>query len=283
MVYVECRLGHWKDAEAHLSKATGLDPRNFRLWTRAAQDVFQALGRFREAEEALDRALEISSNNEYAITAKAELFQFEGRLDEAAKELGRIPNDSTDNYVLLIRATQALLERDVDLAISWTNKVTNSVRPEQSLSDQDIYAFVLQGYSQQWGGRPEEARATFQRLIRSMAPGAGYVIQPRSETRSFLAMAYAGVGDKSNALEQASQAVADNANDAVIGPIAEANRAKVFAQLGEVDAAISGLPHLLEVPGGIHPGDLRFSPYWDPLRSDPLFEALLKNPPPVRY
>jgi len=283
MVYVECRLGHWKDAEAHLSKATGLDPRNFRLWTRAAQDVFQALGRFREAEEALDRALEISSNNEYAITAKAELFQFEGRLDEAAKELGRIPNDSTDNYVLLIRATQALLERDVDLAISWTNKVTNSVRPEQSLSDQDIYAFVLQGYSQQWGGRPEEARATFQRLILSMAPGAGYVIQPRSETRSFLAMAYAGVGDKSNALEQASQAVADNANDAVIGPIAEANRAKVFAQLGEVDAAISGLPHLLEVPGGIHPGDLRFSPYWDPLRSDPRFEALLKNPPPVRY
>jgi hypothetical protein len=43
------------------------------------------------------------------------------------------------------------------------------------------------------------------------------------------------------------------------------------------------LPHLLEVPGGISPGDLRFSPYWDPLRKNPRFEALLKNPPPVRY
>jgi TolB-like protein/Tfp pilus assembly protein PilF len=283
MVYVECRLGHWKDAEAHLSKATELDPRNVRLCTRAAQDVFQALGRFREAEAALDRALKISPKNEYAITAKTELLQFEGRLEEAAKELEHIPNDSTDNYVLLIRATQALLEHNFDLAISWTKKVTNSVKPEQSLSDQDIYAFMLQGYCQQWGGRSEEARTTFERLIRSMAPGAGFVMQPRSETRSLLALAYAGVGDKQNALEQARQAVADNADDAVIAPIAEANRAKTLAQLGEVDAAIDALPHLLEVPGGIHPGELRYSLYWDPLRKETRFEALLKNPPPVRY
>ena len=77
--------------------------------------------------------------------------------------------------------------------------------------------------------------------------------------------------------------MAEYENDALFKPIAEAFRAKALAQLGEVDAAIDVLPHLLEVPGGIHPGDLRYSPYWDPLRKDPRFEALLKNPPPVRY
>jgi serine/threonine protein kinase/Tfp pilus assembly protein PilF len=283
MVYAEWHLGRWKDAEAHLSKATSLDPRNLRLWTRAAQDVFRPLGRSAEANAALDRALEISPNNEYAVTAKVELFQEQGRLEDAAKELRRIPGDSTDNYTLLIRATQALLERNFDSAIYWTNKVTKSLKPDQSLSDQDIYALVLQGYSQQWGGRPEEAHATFERLIHSMTQDAGFVITQGTETRSFLAMAYAGVREKERALEQARQAVADNQNDAVIGPITEANSAKVLAQVGELDAAITALPHLLEIPGGIRPSDLRFSPFWDPLRKDPRFEALAKNPPPVRY
>ena len=104
-----------------------------------------------------------------------------------------------------------------------------------------------------------------------------------SDARLYLAVAYAGLGDKSNAHEQARQGVAEYENDALFKPIAEAFRAKALAQLGEVDAAIDALPHLLEVPGGIHPGELRFSPLWDPLRKDPRFEALLKNPPPVRY
>ncbi len=104
-----------------------------------------------------------------------------------------------------------------------------------------------------------------------------------SERGFTLPLAYAGLGDKSNAHEQARQGVAEYENDALFKPIAEAFRAKALAQLGEVDAAIDALPHLLEVPGGIHPGELRYSPYWDPLRKDPRFEALVKNPPPVRY
>ena len=226
--------------------------------------------------------MEISPDDEFAIALKVETYQQEGRLDEAAKELARIPN-STEKTVLIRRVDQAVLERNFDEAIFWARKATSSPSPGQSLNIQDIFALVLQGYCQLWAGQNEDAHATFQRVIQELAPGGVLPTPPLLAARSFLALAYAGIGDKSNALEQARQGVADNENNALIKPIVETYRARVLAQLGEVDAAIAALPHLLEVPGGITPAELRFSPYWDRLRSDPRFEALLKDPPPVRY
>ena len=283
MAYAERRLGRWREAEAHLARAIELDPRNARLWTNAASDIFWPLGRAAEAEAALDRALEISPNDEFVIALKAEQYQQEGRLDEAAKELARIPKDSTDKTVLIHRVDQAVLERNFDEAIFWAKKATSSPSPGQPLNTQDIFALVLQGYCQLWAGRNEEARVTFERVIQEVAPGGVLPAPPILGARLYLAAAYAGLGDKSNAHEQARRGVAEYENDALFKPIAEAFRAKALAQLGEVDAAIDALPHLLEVPGGIHPGELRYSPYWDPLRNDPRFEELLKNPPPVRY
>jgi TolB-like protein/Tfp pilus assembly protein PilF len=281
--YAERRLGHWRQAEAHLTKATELDPRNTRLWTSAAYDIFSPLGRAAEAEAALDKALEISPNDESTISLKAALFQDEGRLSESAKELARIPKDSTDKAVLLRRVTQALLERNFEEAIFWVGKATSSPADGAALSSQDFFALVLQGYCQLWAGRAAEARSTFQRVIEEVAPGGVLRSPPILGSSLYLASAYAALGDKSNAHEQARQGVAEYENDALFKPIAEAYQARALAQLGEVDAAIDALPHLLEVPGGIRPGELGLSPYWDSLRKDPRFEALLKNPPPVRY
>ncbi len=283
MAYAERRLGRWREAEAHLARAIDLDPRNARLWTNAANDIFWPLGRGTEAEAAYDRALEISPNDEFVIALKAEQYQQEGRLDAAAKELARIPKDSTDKTVLIHRVDQALLERNFDEAIFWAKKATSSPSPGQALNTQDIFALVLQGYCQLWAGRNEEARVTLEGVIQDVAPGGVLPGPPILGARLYLAAAYAGLGDKSNAHEQARRGVAEYENDALFKPIAEAFRAKALAQLGEVDAAIDALPHLLEVPGGIHPGELRYSPYWDPLRKDPRFKELLKNPPPVRY
>ena len=283
MAYAERRLGHWREAEAHLARAIELDPRNARLWTNAASDIFWPLGRATEAQAAFDRALEISPNDVFVIALKAEQYQQEGRLDEAAKELARIPKDSTDKTVLIHRVDQAVLERNFDEAIFWAKEATSSPSPGQALNTQDIFALVLQGYCQLWAGRNEEARVTFEGVIQEVAPGGVLPAPPILGARLYLAAAYAGLGDKSNAHEQARRGVAEYENDALFKPIAEAFRAKALAQLGEVDAAIDALPHLLEVPGGIHPGELRYSPYWDPLRNDPRFKEVLKNPPPVRY
>ena len=279
----ERRLGHWREAQAHIIRATELDPRNARLWTTAELNIFRLLRRWAEAEAALDRALEISPNDQYAISLKVQLFQDQGRLDEAAKELARLTADPSDKNVLTTRIQQDLLKRDFDQAISRAGQVTDSLVPGKPLTPPDILILILQGYAQKWSGLDEDARRTFERIIEDLEQANRRSKLPNLSGRSFLALAYAGVGDKDNALEQARLGVADDENDAVIKPNAEANRATVLAQLGEVDAAIAELPHLLEVPGGIYPGDLGYSPFWDPLRKDPRFEALVKNPPPGRY
>jgi serine/threonine protein kinase/Flp pilus assembly protein TadD len=283
MAYAERRLGHWREAEGHLARATEIDPRNTRLWTNLASDILWPLGRAAEAHAAYDRALEISPNNEFVIALKAEQYQQEGRLDDAAKELARIPNESNDKAVLIHRADEAVLRRNFDEALVWAKKATSSPGPGHALNTQDIFALVLQGYCELWAGRKDEARSTFERVINEVAPGGNLRVPPILGSRQYLAVAYAALGDKSNAHEHARRGVAEVENDALLKPIAEAFQAKALAQLGEVDAAIDCLPHLLEVPGGIPAGELRYSPYWDPLRKDPRFQQLIKNPPPVRY
>ena len=283
MVYTECRLGRWRDAEAHFWKAVELDPRNFRLWSTTADQLFIRMRRWSEAEAAYNRALEISPNNQEAIAHKADLFLAEGRLDEASKQLALLPADSANSYVLALLAQHAIYERDFDLAISWLQKLTKDAEPGQPIDAQRAEALMLQGYCNEWAGRPDQAHATFERIIQGSAPTPGFVTAPGREIRSYLALAYAGLGEKEKALEQAQQAVADFNNDSVIKRFAEMYLAQIQTRLGDIDSAVANITHLLQVPRGVELGSLRYSPFWDPLRKDPRFQALLKNPPPVRY
>src|SRR5262249_25110651 len=199
----------------------------------------------------------------------------EGRLDEASKQLALLGKDSTDIYIILVRGFQTMFEHQFDTAVTVFEQKTKAIKEGQPVSTSNIVALYFQGYCQEWAGRPDEARATFERIIQAILPTPNSVVSPESRgTRSFLAFAYAGLGDKEKALEQARQAVADYENDAVVRPRAEETLAKIQARFGDLDSAIAALPHLLEVPGGVTPGDLRFSPHWNPLRKDPRFQQI---------
>jgi tetratricopeptide (TPR) repeat protein len=281
--YLHCRLGNWREAEAHFRKATALDPRNVRFLDAAVSQLFEPLQRWAEAQAALDRALEISPDNPGLITTKADVYQEEGRLDEAAKQLARLPSDSNDNYLLNVRATQAAWERDFDQAIYWTERAVGAIKPDQPLSAVNAFALVMQGHCHRWAGRPDAARATFERLIEGLRRTPGFTAAPARGLRSVVSAAYAGLGERELALEQAHQAVADAENNAILKPQAEAALARVQARFGDADGAIALLSHLVEVPRGLPPANLRYSPHWDPLRGDPRFEALLNRAPSLRY
>src|SRR5206468_221297 len=276
MAFVERRLGQWERATEHYRQAAELDPRDFQIFVSMGSECLNLLRRFKEAHAALDHALEISPNEPGALAYKAWLFQCEGRLREAAEILARIPHDSRDEVVDNTRVTQAIYERQFEQAVAIIKAHVDG--PKSSLNSSAKVFLVELGYCQEWSGQSDEARLTYARAVQSIKPSPDFVVAPEGIGLPYqLALAYAGLGDKEKALEQARRAVADYETDAVSKPQAEDALAQIQARFGDFDSAIAALPHLLEVPAGINVADLRVDPFWDPLRGDPRFEKIVES------
>jgi len=279
LAFVQRRLGLWQEAEATFKKALELDPRDFQLLGSLGGEFYTYLRRFDDARAAMDRALEISPDSASVRASKAVTFQNEGRLNEAAQELARIPADATDDFVVAPRIGQAIYERRFDIAISVIERKLSSVPVGQPLDSITELALVQLGYCQQWTGRNEDARRSFSRAIEAIKPKPDSPVQADANgTPNTLALAYAGLGEKEKALEQAQRSVKDYDTDEVNKPWALTTLAQIQARFGDHDAAISALPHLLEVPAGLTRANLKLDPFWDPLRKDPRFAKLIAEP-----
>jgi serine/threonine-protein kinase len=93
-----------------------------------------------------------------------------------------------------------------------------------------------------------------------------------------LAKMLAFLGEKDSALAEAQRATElVPQSDAFGGPEIMSGVAEVYAILGENDRAIEVLERLLSRPSGVTAQVLKINPIWDPLRSDPRFQALLSK------
>ena len=281
IAFVLRRLGRWEEAEPYYRKAIELDPLNVQLLSSFGSEYYVYLRRFNDAYVTLDRAIQVAPDSDTARAIKAGVFMNEGRLPEANQEMASVPADAFDDFIANNRLSLFLYERKYKEVTDFMRRRLQALPPDQS-TDSWLRLFMVQaGLCHEWLGQKEEARELFERVVHETKPTPDTIVKPEANgLPSTLALAYAGLGEKEKALQQATQAVKDYETDAVNKPGAEIVLAQIQARFGQADTAIGALPYLLQVPAGLTVANLRYDPMWDPIRNDPRFQKLLSQPAP---
>jgi len=108
--------------------------------------------------------------------------------------------------------------------------------------------------------------------------------KPRSETPidehgTFAVPADAGLGRRREAILEGQTAIElmPVGKEAYRGYYRAWDLARIYAMIGEQDAAVAQLEYLLSIPGHLTVPWLRIDPTWDPLRNHPRFKKLLSG------
>ena len=282
LAYVTRRRGQWDRSESYFNEAERLDPRNVSLLTQHALS-YVSLRRFPEALRKLDQVLNITPDDFGILAVKATIAQAEGDLPRAAAFLASAPSNPDDSSTLGTRIYQAILERNPAQIIPRVKEELAKAYPALDFHTGELRLWL--GWAQEFAGDHADAQESWR--------------QSRSELDSFLkeqpenwnliedlALIDAGLGDKTAALAllQRATAAVPIEKDALDGPVPIEILARVAAQVGEPDRAISALHKLLSIPSPslppLTPALLRLDPMFDPLRNDPRFQKLCEQTSP---
>jgi serine/threonine-protein kinase len=251
------------------------------LLTNAA-DTYGNVRQFPAALKLYDRALDIKPNDPDVMASKANIYQAQGNLQEAASFLSGINWQTTSEGALYIKIAQLRLARNYAEAVRLLQTRLAQLHYGPGLyrvGDQVMLAFMqrLAGDTASAKVNAEQARNTLEQLRRD---------QP-DKLPLCTSLAYSITGEKDSALKVAERAIMLNprATDPVDGPRCEEHLALIQTIFGENSRAISTLTQLLQTPYSswlhgptpITPALLRLDPIWDPLRADPAFQKLCQE------
>jgi len=252
-------VGRLAEATAAFEKGVELDPRNSQLLHNLGT-CYGWAGRYAEADRAYARAIALSPQWSWPYTFRARLqVQWHGDvakaqaiLDEASQVAGMKESfPSTRRWLALLRRDYPEALRLLD---AWDQQAVNA-------PDELAYHSLLRGQVQTLMGQGDLARRSYEAARGELEqlvqrdPG-------NAELHGSLGIAYAGLGRRADAVREAK-----------LGELLD--QAQVYTMVGQTGEAIAALDELAGRDGEYTAHTLRLEPWWDPLRSDPRFQALL--------
>jgi tetratricopeptide (TPR) repeat protein len=292
VLYVAARLhrrqGKWKLALEEYKQSHTLNPRDFNSAIALAYTYAQ-LRDWPAAAQACDRSIAVAPQWYFNKICRAYLdLWWKGDAARANALLASVPPTYTgdfDNLLAWMRWDISLLQHNFNEA----DKALDAWRSDPMPSDDGpVPKIYLRGCIELVrDGRAravssfDAAREFFEKEVRAHPKVA------RSHAQ--LGTLYAFLGRKDDALREGLRAVElkPESEDAYEGPGIASMLAVIYAQTGETDKAIELVKRLLITPGALNfdtsitLNDLKLRWQWDPLRSDPRFQAIVNGPEPV--
>jgi TolB-like protein/Flp pilus assembly protein TadD len=274
---IDRRQGRWSDAVRNAKRASELDPRDVSKLNNLGVFYWE-LRDYEGVNSVVTRILALDPNSVYARLWRASI-ELDGQADtrplhqEIEKILVEDPAQAESDEIKQERFYLAMVERDFVAA----DRAVAALPQKDSFGDDFEFSrdFWI-GVVARMKGDDAAARAAFTTARRdqeerfSAQPDKGHLL-------AGLGVIDAGLGRKEEALREGRQAIdlTPIAKDSLHGVVVLTDFAMICAWTGERDLAIEQLQALETIPGGPSYGDLRLSPVWDSLHSDPRFDKIL--------
>lgn len=278
--YIDRRQGRWEKSLKEMNKALELDPHNFSILQQISL-TYQALRRYKEMAATLDSALAMAPKDIPSRVRRAWI-DLESRanpkpLHAAIERI--LAGDPNAAPVLAVEwLFLSLRERDPDAA---QRALATMPAGGGGCFDENI-PFPnswCEGLAARLRGDESAARAAFinarTELVQMMRDQPDY-----APALCALGVVDAALGSKEGAVREGQRAVQllPGSKSAIENAMLTQYLAVIYAWTGDKDRAIERLAQVAKLPGShLSYGHLRLHPFWDPLRGDPRFEAIVAS------
>jgi len=278
--YIDRRQGRWEKSLEEMNKALELDPHNFSILQQISL-TYQALRRYKEMAATLDSALAMVPKDIPSRVRRAWI-DLESRANpkplHAAIETILVEDPNAAPVLAVEWLFLSLRERDPDAA---QRALATMPAGGGGCFDENI-PFPnswCEGLAARLRGDESAARAAFinarMELVQMMRDQRDY-----APALCALGVVDAALGSKEGAVREGKRAVEllPASKSAIENAMLTQYLAVIYAWTGDKDRAIERLAEVAKLPGShLSYGHLRLHPFWDPLRGDPRFEAIVAS------